>query len=234
MMCDSLILRAKLAKNTHRPRGRQACCGAIKVMEFQRLKNFAICEWTHSARCLTLPGPVAGGGRARLRRYRGQTSAGFPMTELRTRFAADLKVAMKAKERCRVATLRLILATLKDRDIAARSDGNDDGIDSGRILEMLDKMVRQRRDSIALYEQAGRDELARQEAEEISIIEGYMPKALDEAETVAAVQTTLDELEAGSVKDMGRVMASLKSTYAGRMDFAKASALVKETLAGGA
>lgn len=156
------------------------------------------------------------------------------MTELRTRFAADLKVAMKAKERCRVATLRLILATLKDRDIAARSDGNEDGIDSGRILEMLDKMVRQRRDSIALYEQAGRDELARQEAEEISIIEGYMPKALDEAETVAAVQTTLDELEAGSVKDMGRVMASLKSTYAGRMDFAKASALVKETLAGGA
>ncbi|MDP6952649.1 MAG: GatB/YqeY domain-containing protein [Alphaproteobacteria bacterium] len=155
------------------------------------------------------------------------------MTELRARFAGDLKVAMKAKERCRVATLRLIMATLKDRDIAARSDGNEDGIDEGRILEMLDKMVRQRRDSIALYEQAGRDELARQEAEEVSVIEGYMPKALDEAETAAAVQSVVDELEAGSVKDMGRVMASLKSSYAGRMDFAKASALVKETLAGG-
>jgi len=158
---------------------------------------------------------------------------GVSMMELRSRFADDLKVAMKAKERCRVATLRLIMATLKDRDIAARGDGNEDGIDDRRILEMLDKMVRQRCDSIALYEQAGRDELARQEAEEILIIEGYMPKALDADETADVVQTTLAELGADSVKDMGRVMAALKASYAGRMDFAKVSALVKESLAGG-
>ena len=158
---------------------------------------------------------------------------GVSMMELRSRFADDLKVAMKAKERCRVATLRLIMATLKDRDIAARGDGNEDGIDDRRILEMLDKMVRQRCDSIALYEQAGRDELARQEAEEILIIKGYMPKALDADETAAVVQTTLAELGADSVKDMGRVMAALKTSYAGRMDFAKVSALVKESLVGG-
>ncbi len=158
---------------------------------------------------------------------------GVSMMELRSRFADDLKVAMKAKERCRVATLRLIMATLKDRDIAARGDGNEDGIDDRRILEMLDKMVRQRCDSIALYEQAGRDELARQEAEEILVIEGYMPKALDADETADVVQTTLAELGADSVKDMGRVMAALKTSYAGRMDFAKVSALVKESLVGG-
>ena len=153
------------------------------------------------------------------------------MTELRSRFANDLKTAMKAKDRCRTATLRLILATLKDRDIAARGDGVEGGIDKGRILEMLDKMVHQRRESIAFYEQAGRDELARQEAEEIVVIEAYMPKPLDAEETARAVRETIAGLEATSVKDMGRTMAALKASYAGRMDFAKASALVKESLA---
>jgi hypothetical protein len=156
----------------------------------------------------------------------------MPMTILRSRFAEDLKAAMKAQDKCRMATLRLILATLKDRDIAAREEGNEEGIGEDRILDMLAKMIRQRRDSIGLYEQAGRDDLARQEAEEITVIEGYLPKPLDEAETAEAVRETIAELGAASAKDMGRTMAALKARYAGRMDFAKASALAREALAG--
>ncbi len=154
------------------------------------------------------------------------------MTTLRSRFAEDLKVAMKAQAKCRVATLRLILATLKDRDIAARAEGNEEGIGEDQILDMLAKMVRQRRDSIALYEQAGREDLASQEAEEITVIEGYLPKPLDEAETAEAVRETIAEVGATSVKDMGRTMAALKAKYAGTMDFAKASAVAREALAG--
>ncbi len=131
-----------------------------------------------------------------------------------------------------MATLRLILATLKDRDIAARAEGNEEGIGEDQILDMLAKMVRQRRDSIALYEQAGREDLASQEAEEITVIEGYLPKPLDEAETAEAVRETIAEVGATSVKDMGRTMAALKAKYAGRMDFAKASAVAREALAG--
>jgi uncharacterized protein YqeY len=156
----------------------------------------------------------------------------MPMTMLRPRFAEDLKAAMKAQDKLRMATLRLIVATLKDRDIAARDEGNEEGIGEDRILDMLAKMIRQRRESIDLYEQAGREDLARQEADEIAVIEGYMPKPLDEAETAEAVRETIAEVGATSVKDMGRTMAALKANYAGRMDFAKASALAREALAG--
>ena len=151
----------------------------------------------------------------------------------RTRFADDLKSAMKAQDTCRVATLRLILATLKDRDIAARGDGEQDSVSDEDILEMLAKMVRQRRESVTLYEQSGRDDLAAREAEEISIIEEYMPTPLDAAETEAAVRAALAKVGARSVKDMGRAMAALKADYAGRMDFGKASGLVKQILTGG-
>ena len=151
---------------------------------------------------------------------------------LRTRFADDLKSAMKAQDTCRVATLRLILATLKDRDIAARGERGENSIDDEQILEMLAKMVRQRRESGALYEQSGRADLASREAEEIGIIEEYMPTPLDDAETEAAVRAVLVEVEARTIKDMGRAMAALKAAYAGRMDFAKASALVRQVLAG--
>lgn len=151
----------------------------------------------------------------------------------RTRFADDLKSAMKAQDTCRVATLRLILATLKDRDIAARGDGEQNSVSDEDILEMLAKMVRQRRESVTLYEQSGRDDLAAREAEEISIIEEYMPTPLDEAETEAAVREALAKVGAKSVKDMGRAMAALKADYAGRMDFGKASGLVKQILTGG-
>jgi uncharacterized protein YqeY len=151
----------------------------------------------------------------------------------RTRFADDLKSAMKAQDTCRVATLRLILATLKDRDIAVRGDGEQDSVSDEDILEMLAKMVRQRRESVTLYEQSGRDDLAAREAEEISIIEEYMPTPLDAAETEAAVREALAKVDAKSVKDMGRAMAALKADYAGRMDFGKASGLVKQILTGG-
>ena len=152
---------------------------------------------------------------------------------LRRRFADDLKTAMKARDSCRVATLRLILATLKDRDIAARGEGSDDGIGDDQLLDMLVKMVRQRRESVTIYEDAGRSELAAREAEEIAIIEDYMPTPLDEAETEAAVRAVIDELGATSIKDMGRTMAALKKNYAGRMDTARAGGLVKTILIGG-
>ncbi|TQV70250.1 GatB/YqeY domain-containing protein [Denitrobaculum tricleocarpae] len=150
---------------------------------------------------------------------------------LRSRLNDALKDAMKAKESLAVSTLRLILAALKDRDIAGRSKGNSDGISEDEILEMLQKMVRQRRDSIEMYTKAGRDELAEREANEIVVIEQFLPQALGEDEMRAAIDTVIAELDASSIKDMGRVMAELKQRFAGQMDFGKASATVKELLA---
>ena len=149
---------------------------------------------------------------------------------LRTRLNDALKAAMKAKETRTLATVRLILAALKDRDIAARGKGNLEGIDEDGILAMLQSMIKQRRESIALYEKGGRLELARQEAEEITVIEQFLPRQLGEDEMAEAVKTVIQEVEAKSLKDMGRTMAALKERYAGRMDFAKASARVKEQL----
>jgi uncharacterized protein YqeY len=137
---------------------------------------------------------------------------------------------MKAKEQRAVSTLRLILAALKDRDIAARGRGVTDGIGEPEIIEMMQKMVRQRHESIELYERGNRPELARQEAEEIAIIEGYLPRQLDEAEAGQAVDAVVAELGATTLKDMGRVMAALKERFGGRMDFAKAGARVKQKL----
>ncbi len=148
----------------------------------------------------------------------------------RTQLNDALKQAMRAKDQCAVSTLRLILAALKDRDIAARSKGKGDGIGDEEILELLHKMIRQRRDSIKAYEKAGRQDLADQEAKEIEVIERFLPKQMDEAEMQAAVQEVVAELEASTIKDMGRVMGELKRRYAGRMDFGKASALVKRQL----
>ncbi|MDP6352519.1 MAG: GatB/YqeY domain-containing protein [Alphaproteobacteria bacterium] len=146
---------------------------------------------------------------------------------LRTRIADDLKAAMKSKDSCKVSTLRLILAALKDRDIAARSANNRTEMNDARILDLLNTMVRQRQDSIRLYEQGGRLDLAEQEAQEIAVIESYMPEQLDEGEIDQAVRAVIDEVGACGVKDMGRTMAALKQNYAGRMDFSKASGFVK-------
>ncbi len=149
---------------------------------------------------------------------------------LRTRLNDALKAAMKAKEVRTMATVRLILAALKDRDIAARGKGNLDGIDDDGILAMLQSMIKQRGESIALYEKGGRLELARQETDEIAVIEQFLPRQLGEDEVAEAIQAVIEEVEAKSLKDMGRTMAALKERYAGRMDFAKASAQVKAQL----
>jgi uncharacterized protein YqeY len=149
---------------------------------------------------------------------------------LRDQLRESLKQAMKAKDQRAVSTLRLILAALKDRDIAARGRGITDGIGEPEIIEMMQKMVRQRHESIELYERGNRPELARQEAEEIAIIEGYLPRQLDEAEAGQAVDAVVAELGATTLKDMGRVMAALKERFGGRMDFAKAGARVKQKL----
>ena len=149
---------------------------------------------------------------------------------LRTRLNDALKASMKAKETRTIATVRLILAALKDRDIAARGKGNLDGIDDNGILAMLQSMIKQRHESIALYEKGRRLELARREAEEITVIEQFLPRQLGEDEMAEAVMAVIGDVEAKSLKDMGRTMAALKERYAGRMDFHKASAKVKERL----
>jgi len=149
----------------------------------------------------------------------------------RAQLSDALKEAMRAKEACAVSTLRLILAALKDRDIAARGKGKSDGIGDDDILDLLQKMVRQRRDSIGLFEKGGRQDLADREAEEIEVIQRFLPKQLDPDALQSAVQEVIEELGAATIKDMGRVMAALKERYAGRMEFGKASALVKDRLA---
>lgn len=141
-----------------------------------------------------------------------------------------LKRAMLARDARTVSTVRLILAALKDRDIAARGRGVSEGIGDDEILQMLQSMVKQRRESIALYEQGGRLELAQQEAEEIAIIERFLPRQLSEAETAEAVRVLIAELGAAGLKDMGRVMTALRERYAGQMDFSKASGIVKQQL----
>ncbi len=149
----------------------------------------------------------------------------------RTELSDALKDAMRAKEACAVSTLRLILAALKDRDIAARGKGNSEGISDDDILDLLQKMVRQRRESIVLFEKGDRQDLADKEAEEIKVIQRFLPKQMDSDQVRGAVQEIIEELGAATIKDMGRVMAALKERYAGRMEFGKASALVKERLA---
>lgn len=149
---------------------------------------------------------------------------------LRQRLNDALKTAMLSKDARSVSTVRLILAALKDRDIAARPRGLSDGIPEEEILQMLQSMMKQRRESISLYEQGGRLELAQQEAEEIAIIETFLPAQLSEAEVAEAVKAVIAEIGAQGLKDMGRTMAALKERYAGQMDFTKASATVKAQL----
>lgn len=149
---------------------------------------------------------------------------------LRTRLKDALKEAMKAKDEVGLRTLRLILAALKDRDIAARPDGNTDGINDDAILGMLQSMIKQRHDSIEMYKQGGRDDLATGEAAEVKVISRFLPQQLSDDEVAAAVTTIIVETGAESIKDMGKVMGALKSKYAGQMDFGKAGQIVKATL----
>ena len=149
---------------------------------------------------------------------------------LRNKLSDALKVAMKGKDTAATSAIRLIQAALKDRDIAARSKGNMDGIADDEILSLLQSMIKQRRESIEMYEKGNRPELAAKEADEISIIEGFLPEQMDEAETTKAIKEVISELQASSMKDMGRIMAALKERHAGSMDFSKASSMVKGLL----
>ena len=149
---------------------------------------------------------------------------------LRTKLSETLKTAMKSKDAPTTSTIRLIQAALKDRDIAARPKGNMDGISDDEILSLMQGMIKQRRDSIEMYEKGGRPELADKEAAEIGIIESFMPEQMDEATATAAVKAIVTEFEASSMKDMGKVMAALKERHAGSMDFSKASGMVKDIL----
>jgi uncharacterized protein len=149
---------------------------------------------------------------------------------LRERLKESLKEHMLAKNQHAVSTVRLILAALKDRDIAARGKGNTDGITEEEIFLMLQTMVKQRHESISMYERGGRPELAQQEADEITIIEQFLPTQLDDGAVEAAVVQIIEELKAENLKAMGSVMGALRERYAGQLNFAKAGAIVKQRL----
>jgi hypothetical protein len=148
---------------------------------------------------------------------------------MRETITAALKHATKAQDKRRISTLRLISAAIKDRDIAARTAGKGESTDA-ELLELLAKMIKQREESEKIYADAGRAELAKQESEEIAIIREFLPKQLSDKEMEKAIADAIAKSGAASVKDMGKVMAELKARYAGQMDFAKASALVKTKL----
>jgi uncharacterized protein YqeY len=144
---------------------------------------------------------------------------------MRERLMAETKAALKAQDRPRLSALRLISAALQHSDIAAKAN-----IPDTEIPALLQKMIKQRRESLAIYEKAGRKEQAEQEATEIAVIEEFLPKQMTEAESKEAIAAAISEVGAASPKDMGKVMAALKQRYAGRMDFGKASGVVKELL----
>jgi uncharacterized protein YqeY len=148
---------------------------------------------------------------------------------MRERFTQNMKDTMKAGDKRRLATVRLVQAALKDKDIEARGAGRGQASDED-ILGLLQKMIKQRQESAGIYEQAGRAELAAQEREEAAIIAAYLPQQTDEAGMRAAITAAISETGAASVKEMGKVIGTLRGKYAGQMDFGKASALVKEML----
>lgn len=141
-----------------------------------------------------------------------------------------MKEAMRNKDKRKLSTVRLILAAIKDKDIDARGDDTEARDDDAAIIDILSKMVKQRNDSIKAYEEAGRCELAEQEKAEISVIEEFLPKQMNDEEIKAACEAVVAELGAEGLKDIGRCMGALKEKYAGQMDFAKASATIKGLL----
>ncbi len=151
---------------------------------------------------------------------------------LRDQLNEALKEAMRARDMGAVGTIRLILAKLKEVDIASRTEANREGVADDKILSMMQGMIKQRNESITLYEKGNRADLADKEKAEIVVIQRFLPKQMDEAAVEAAVKDAVATAGATSIKDMGGVMAALKAKYAGQMDFAKASAVVKKVLAG--
>lgn len=149
---------------------------------------------------------------------------------LREKLNEAMKTAMKARDSMTLETIRMMLARLKDKDIEARSSGNMDGIGEDAILSMLQTMIRQRQESVTMYQQGNRPELAAKEEAEIAVITRFLPQQLDDEAARAAIAALVAECNATSIKDMGRVMAELKLRLAGQIDSGKASALVKEAL----
>lgn len=149
---------------------------------------------------------------------------------LRDQLNNAVKEAMKAHNQKRLGCLRLVQSSLKDRDIANRTEESRAPISDDEILQLLAKLIKSREDSVALYEQGGRPELAQAERDEIQVIREFMPKQMDEAEAGAAIAAVIAETGAASLKDMGKVMAALKERFAGKMDFGKAGAAVKAQL----
>ena len=151
---------------------------------------------------------------------------------LKTRVSDALKQAMREKEAARLSTLRLINAAIKDREIAGRTSGDDEtaGVGDAEVMEILSRMIKQRQDSIRAYEEGGRLELAERERAEVAVIQEFLPKRLDEAETEAAIESAIQKTGASTIRDMGRVMAELKARHTGRMDFAAIGPKVKARL----
>ncbi len=150
--------------------------------------------------------------------------------ELRARITAAMKQAMRDKVTDRLSTVRLINAAIKDRDIAVRGEGNDEGVGDSEVLAILGKMVKQRRESAKTYEEGGRLDLAERELAEIEVIEEFLPRKLSDKETEEAVNAAVAEVGADSIRDMGRVMAVLKARYTGQMDFGAVGPMVKDRL----
>ena len=150
--------------------------------------------------------------------------------DLRASIMAATKQAMKDKAANRLSTLRLISAAIKDRDIAARAEGNDEGVGDDELLSILGKMTRQRSESAKTYEEAGRIDLAERELEEITVIEEFLPRQLDDAEVDVAIDAAIRTVGAASIRDMGKVMGELKGKYTGQMDFGSVGAKVKGKL----
>ena len=150
--------------------------------------------------------------------------------ELKNRIADQLKSAMKEKAADRLSTLRLINAAIKDREIALRGEGGENGLSAEDVLSILGKMVKQRQESARAYEEGGRIELAEKERAEIAVIEEFLPRQLSEDEVAAAIDAAIAETGATSIRDMGRVMAALKAKYTGQMDFGAVGPEVKARL----
>ncbi len=148
---------------------------------------------------------------------------------MREKITEDVKIAMKAGEKDKLSTLRMMQAAIKDRDIANRGLGKEAASDD-ELLQLFTKMVKQREESAAIYDKGGRPELAAKEREEIGFIQAYMPKQLSDAETKDAIAAIISETGAASIKDMGKVMAELRAKYSGQMDFGKASGVIKSLL----
>ncbi|MFT5870998.1 MAG: hypothetical protein ACI8TF_003130 [Paracoccaceae bacterium] len=149
---------------------------------------------------------------------------------LRERLTSDLKTAMRERNALRLSTLRLINAAIKDQDIEARAKGNADGVDEDAVLAILGKMVKQRQESARAYEEGARLELAEKELAEIVIIEDFLPRQLNEAETEAAITAAIADTGAATIRDMGKAMAELKGKYTGQMDFGSVGAKLKARL----